>query len=901
MKKFFLTICATFICGLGVWAQSATDDSHFISDAEFRQKVETAFQEKMQLVGSQFFDLQGQKLTSKELEALHFLYAYMPLADITDYPTAYHLANVRAAFEAQKQMAWGEKVPELLFRHFVLPQRVNNEALDEARLVFFKDLKERVKGMDMKDAILEVNHWCHEHVTYQPSDARTLSPLACVKTAIGRCGEESTFTVTALRSVGIPARQVYTPRWAHTDDNHAWVEAWADGEWYFLGACEPEPVLNLGWFNAPASRALLMHTRAFGDYNGPEEVMLRTSNFTEINLIDNYGSTGRTDFRIVDRKGRAVSGARVDFKIYNYAEFYSAVTKYTDKKGQTFLTAGRGDMLVWASKDGWYGYAKASFGKDKQITIRLNKNNQSLSRKDLEAVALDIVPPAEHALLPPVAEELTKQNKIRFAYEDSLRKAYEATFLNAEEAKRIYPEAADLLVKSRGNWQTISTFLFNHADDSKRALALLRSLSDKDLRDITADILDDNYYAESDQLCPRVESEMIILPYKRIFQQAMADSVWTLNDGTRVSGKDFQREPSLLVKWTQQNIHIYPDQKTLRIAQTPLGVWRSRMTDTRSRDIFFVSMARSLGIEAQKDVVTSKVQYKVAGSNEWTDVDFEATEQTSAPTGILKLTYEPTKLLDDPKYYSHFSITQVLDNGTTKLLNFDEGQVDMGGGTSWKNTFENGTKLDEGTYMLTTGMRMANGSVLASNRLFHIKAGETTTLPLLLRQSDHEVSVIGSFDSESRFTLLPDFMKNGNKEVKAGADPVSILSQTGRGYFVVGVLGVGQEPTNHALRDIAKAKADLDKWGRPLVLLFESESDARQFAREDYGQMPKNTVYGIDRDGSIRKQIAAQMKLQNGGQLPLFIIADTFNRVVFSSEGYTIGLGEQMVKVSSKL
>jgi D-Tyr-tRNAtyr deacylase len=33
---------------------------------------------------------------------------------------------------------------------------------------------------------------------------------------------------------------------------------------------------------------------------------------------------------------------------------------------------------------------------------------------------------------------------------------------------------------------------------------------------------------------------------------------------------------------------------------------------------------------------------------------------------------------------------------------------------------------------------------------------------------------------------------------------VSILSQTGRGYFIVGLLGVGQEPTNHAMRDIAK-------------------------------------------------------------------------------------------------
>ena len=350
MKKI-LTLMLSSIFALSTMAQ----ESHFISDQAYRDKVEKAFTEKMQLVGQQFFNTDGLNLNSEEMQALHFLYAYMALADITDYPTAFHAANVRSAFQARREMAWGSKVPELLFRHFVLPERVNNEPLDDSRQVFYKDLKRRVEGLSMKDAILEVNHWCHEHVTYQPSDGRTLSPLACVKTAIGRCGEESTFTVTALRSVGIPARQVYTPRWAHTDDNHAWVEAWADGEWYFLGACEPEAVLNLGWFNAPASRAMLMHTRAFGDYNGPEEVMLRTSNFTEINLIDNYGTTGRTDFRIVDRKGKAVDGARVDFKIYNYAEFYTAVTKYTDERGRTFLTAGLGDMLVWASKDGWYG------------------------------------------------------------------------------------------------------------------------------------------------------------------------------------------------------------------------------------------------------------------------------------------------------------------------------------------------------------------------------------------------------------------------------------------------------------------------------------------------------------------------------------------------------------------
>lgn len=131
-------------------------------------------------------------------------------------------------------MPWGRTIPEREFRHFVLPVRVNNEDLDSARQVFFNELAPRVQHLSMRDAVLEVNHRRHEKVVYQPADPRTSSPLATLRTAFGRCGEESTFTVAALRSVGIPARQVYTPRWAHTDNNHAWVEAWVDGQWMFL-------------------------------------------------------------------------------------------------------------------------------------------------------------------------------------------------------------------------------------------------------------------------------------------------------------------------------------------------------------------------------------------------------------------------------------------------------------------------------------------------------------------------------------------------------------------------------------------------------------------------------------------------------------------------------------------
>ena len=897
MKKILIS-ASIFALSLTANAQG-----QFISDTNYRNTVENIFKERVKTVGKTFYNTQKEKLTADEQEALKFLYAYMPLADVTDYPTSFFADNVRMAFKAREEMPWGKNVPELLFRHFVVPIRVNNEALDNARSVFYNELKDRIKGMSMMDAIIEVNHWCHEKVTYQPSDARTSAPLATLKTATGRCGEESTFAVAALRAVGIPARQVYTPRWAHTDDNHAWVEAWADGKWYFLGACEPEPMLNLGWFNAPASRAMLMHTRAFGDYNGPEEVMLRTSNFTEINLTSNYAPVAPIDFYVKDSEGKPVENARVEFKIYNYAEFFTAVTKYTDAKGHTSLSAGIGDLVVWASKDGKYTYQKVSFGKDKETILTLPEGAPTSSVGALETSAppkctyLDIVPPKEDPQLPYVSDEMHKENQRRFALEDSIRKAYTATFPTMEEAKRINERGAEYIFKSRGNKQTIVDFINRHSDNEDRVMGILATLSDKDLRDITTEILEDSYNATTDQLSPRVEDELITIPFKQYFEKVFS----------KKAADAFRADPMKLVEWIKKNIRLNPDKKALRIAQTPVGVMKSKITDERSRDIFFVDVARSLGIEAQKDAVTGKIQYKSKGvhlsqvhqpnskevhqktDGEWQDVKFDNTADktsTAAALGIIKLTYEPTKLLDNPKYYSHFTISRI-ENGTAQLLNFDEGQADMGNGTTWSNTFKNGYKLDAGTYMLTTGTRLANGSVLASNRIFEIVKGQTTTLPLEIRQNTNEVTVIGSFNSESLVT------KDGKE--------VSLLSQTGRGYYVVGILGVGQEPTNHALHDIEKMKEAFEAWGRPVVLLFESEADAAKFNHDEFPGLPSTVQFALDKDGSVRKQIAREMKLMNEKQMPMFIIADTFNRVVFVSQGYTIGLGEQIQGVFKKL
>lgn len=869
-------------------------ESHFLKEEAYRNQVLQDFEQKQQALpdGNLFAILSGDSLSLSEREALMFLYAYMPIGDIADYPGEYYLGNIRLSEQARREMPWGKTVTDELFRHFVLPVRVNNENLDESREVFYGELKERVKGLSMKDAILEVNHWCHEKVVYRPSDARTSSPLASVKTAYGRCGEESTFTVAALRSVGIPARQVYTPRWAHTDDNHAWVEAWADGKWYFFGACEPEPVLNLGWFNAPASRGMLMHTKVFGRYNGPEEIMLETPNYTEINVIDNYAPTGKAVVMVTDADGQPVTGAKVDFKVYNYAEFYTVATKYTSADGQVSLTAGKGDMLVWGSKDGKFGYVKLSFGKDDKLVLALDKKEG-----ESYALDLDIVPPAEGVNLPEVTPEQRKENDLRLAKEDSIRNAYVATMMTEERAKDALAKfnlsnedkekIVKMLVASRGNYRTLLAFMELATVDKKEefALALLQQLSAKDWRDVqlidlmdylieTPDFQKLGVQASAELVNPRVENEMLTA-YRCFFNSAFPQK----------EVESFVEEPSRLVEWCKKEIKINNELNSQRIPISPVGVWKARVADEKSRDIFFVAIARTFGIPAQIDKVTGKVQY-MNKEGHTIDVDFAESTPVQAATGLLRATYKPIRSLPDPKYYSHFTLSKFKD-GVFQLLNYDEGDADMGAGTTWSNLLKNGTQLDAGYYMLVTGTRMASGAVLSKVTFFTIEPGKTTTVDLVMRESDEQVQVIGNFNSESLYIPV------SNDSLSTAQ---SLLQTCGRGYFVVGVLGVGQEPTNHALRDIAALGSDFEKWGRKIVFLFPSEEQYKKFHAAEFQGLPSTITYGIDMDNSIQQQIAKSMNLSNQNILPMFIIADTFNRVVFVSQGYTIGLGEQLMK-----
>ena len=876
MKKYIILLVAALFSFMPLMARDNLDRSG---------RIAKDFKARRELVADKsYFDI-FETLSGNRLQAMQFLYAYMPLPDIADYDAEYHLENVDYALKARAEMPWGKQVPVREFLHFVLPVRVNNENLDGSRAVFYKELKERVQDLTMREAVLEVNHWCHEKVTYTPSDIRTSSPLATVRTAYGRCGEESTFTVAALRAVGIPARQVYTPRWAHTDNNHAWVEAWVDGKWHFIGACEPEPVLDLAWFNAPASRGMLMHTNVFGRYDGPEEVLSVTPCYTEINVTANYAPVITTRISVVDENGAPLK-ANVEFKIFNYAEFFTAASKETDSKGRTSITTGYGDMVAWASAGGKFGFVKFTAGKATDVKLVVDKAPGYSA-----TLEMDIVPPHERNTVPFVSAAQAAENTRRFAVEDSIRNAYVSTFMSPDEAlafarKLEYCDGhekvvAQLLLKSRGNHSTIKKFL-SETPREERELAyyLLLSISDKDLRDVNLWVLRDHListvrngaYDEVFQkyiLCPRVSNEMIT-QYKGFFKKCFdADK-----------RRFFAGDPQRWVKWCRDSIKVDAAWNPLSLCMSPRGVWEMRVADPHSRDIFFVSVARAMGIPARIDEVTGKTQYME--NYKWVDVDFDvvATGARTAPQGTLKASYAPTRFIDNPRYYSHFSISKIVD-GRLQLLGYPEE------GVTWESLLKDGTQLDAGNYFMMTGTRMADGSVLAHLTFFNIEDGKECDIEFVQRESSEQLQVIGDFNSENLFYDLAEERER------------SLLSSTGRGYYIIAVIAPGSEPTNHFLRDVMPYKEEFEKWGQKMVLLFRDKDEAGRFVN-DFPELPSTVVWGTDINDKIYNEIVTNMKLQNPNR-PLILVADTFNRVVFVSQGYSISLGEQLVKVIKQL
>ena len=886
MKRLLL-----FAAGVLLFA-ACHRDPHFITDKNYRNEVHADFEARM----AEFPMLQVQldTLSRMEREAMEFLYAYMPLSDLADYEPEFYLQQVRYAFKAREEMAWGKEVPEDVFRHFVLVYRVNNENLDTARMVFYRELKERVKGMTMEEAALEVNHWCHEHVAYRAADARTSAPLATLRTSLGRCGEESTFTVTALRAIGIPARQCYTPRWAHCDDNHAWVEVYVDGEWKFLGACEPDPRLNMGWFSVPSTRCMMVHSKAFGKYKGDEEVVKRTSLYSELNLLSHYAPTRRVTVTVQDADGKPLPGAKVKFKLYNYAEYYTLSTQTADAEGKASLTTGLGDLLIWVTDGDSYRFIKMDVRKDSVATVKIEKDvivrqyreGQGCIDEEDDWV-YEMVPPVAGEPKVVAAEEETAANAKRLAYEDSLRNAYTATFPTKENYKQLMKpnpnltdeQAWEIIHKSEGNYAEIIKFLDNHTEENQAIAGeteatciscsdgfiiswnvfydYLRSFSDKDLRDITAEVLEAHWMVppmhpmaneygpyRKGGLPARISNELV-RPYREelsCFKGMTAEEIR---------------------QWTLDSIIVDDSSNYYNCPISPVGVYKLRRADSHSRDIFFVAACRAADIPAYLDNATN-ILYTWNGKG-WQTTSLSSTprESSTSSKSSLTLTYhgkEPAK----PVYWPHFTLAK-LENGDLRTFDFEDDPRMA----SFPATIE----LEPGTYCLSTGNRYPDGAVRSHMEFFEVKAGEKVTkeiviLPLLARTD--ELGIV-----------------NPHLELFDGIELWDYAGESGMLYVN---LGNYSEPSKHLVVELKQLQKEMRAWGGMTFMVGPTSIG-----------MPSWNLVNTDfayQKGLLEQRIMEATKCGSDIQYPLVALIDKDGHIRYHSTGYKIGVIEQVLKAA---
>ena len=813
------------------------------------------------------------KLTKQEKTYLQFLYDYMPINDIADYDTDFFLEQVRTAIKAKKTFSWGKKVPEDIFKHYVLVYRVNNENLDTARTYMFNELKDRIKGLSMYDAALEVNHWCHEKVNYKAADGRTSSPLATMKTSWGRCGEESTFTVTALRSVGIPARQCYTPRWAHTDDNHAWVEVWIDGTWYYLGACEPEPELNVAWFDAPAKRAMMVHTTVFGKYNGKEQKNYEDRLYSKINLLSNYTATKKLSVIVKDENGNPIEGAKIEYGLYNYAEYYPLATLTSNKEGKTTLETGFGDLMIWASKGNLTASAKAE-GTQESLTLVL-KNEKFVPHTN----TFILYPPVAKSIDSLPAEKIAA-NAIRLAFEDSIRTAYINTFatnrnsnrwikhLNTWNVKQEVVE--DFINRSWGNYDEIEKVLESGDENAVKMLSLVY---DKDLRDGNAEILLShlkaykNYPAKEDALVewvlnPRIQLEKIT-PYREYLQDYFKDYA-----------QQFTFCPQTIADWINSNIKINNTDNYYGVQISPKGVLKIKECDKLSREILFVAIARSFGIAARYEWSVGKAQFKISSQDDWQYPIFE-TDQDE-PMGRLIVDNSKNNRIK-PEYYINFTIQRLLD-GRWQTLDFEYDPKFQ--------RFPEGLDLAVGTYRLMSGNRDVDGNIYVREDYFTIEYNKITVVELKMEEIKSELKVLGKVDMNSQ-------IQTWDKET------VTLKDLAGKKGMILAIIDPYSEPVRHLMADLPLVKKDLELWGGGIAFCFAKMP--KQTPKELYENLPKQSLFAFDTDKNLQNQIVKSSGISFSNSYPILCFVSEKGEVYFLSTGYRIGSGESLLKIIHQL
>lgn len=783
--------------------------------------------------------------------ALKFLYTTMPLSDVGNYGVSSFLDYAEHGVFLWENSPYVKKMPEEIFLNYILYHRINTEEILDCRSIFYEDLKDRIQGKSMAEAAIEINYWCAEKATYHTTDNRTIAPINVYRCGNGRCGEESTFTISALRSAGIPARQVYAPFWSHCDDNHAWVELWCDGKWYFTGACEPEPILNKGWFTNASSRAMMVHSRWFDkivpeneDVNGIE------GNAMVLNQLRRYADVKEVSIRLKKPDGTPAAGTRLSLEVFNYSQFLPIAHMVTDEKGEIHVTTGKGSLHITVMQDGLWAEGAIDTRKEDILELTLKEFAIPEGWQNFDSIA-----PID---TPVNTDQPTEEQK-----EERDRRLAEALKIRTAKVEAFIPD-----------WKV--DFVDKAGENKEVCEKLMSVLTDKDRIDAKPTVLKSHVDAAlhlKDAYPENIYYSYVLNP--RVFNEVMTDYRGAIEAAfTEEEKAAFREDPKAIWSWIEENIKVCPEAEQESVYFVPTASLKIRKSSELSRHILFVAIARTLGVPARLNPMDGAMEYLMPDS---VKQGAEAYENSKFQAVIAGKAKEARLVFIDGgltwTYNQNWSIARLEKDGYLPLELED---------LSWENG-KLAIEADPGIYRILTGNRLPNGNVFGKSLTFSVEKGEEKTVELSFREAKLN-------DMLEDIAILPFNLleKDGTKVLAADV--------TRGGRKILFWLEVSKEPTEHILNELMEKKEAFEKYKENLLFIIKKEEDLNDPTLSRCRAALPGIPVLYDTFTENVNTLGRRMYV-DPEKLPLILVTSGELNGIYATSGYNVGTADMLLRI----
>ena len=664
---------------------------------------------------------------SLERDAAEWILAWLPEPDLVAIDLELLREHVDYSARVYREAPWRAQMSRYLWLHFVVPHRVSQEPAQAWRARFYREIWPRVAdATSMEQAALEVNRWCREQATFRSTSGRDMGPLTTIARGLGRCEEEMILSISALRAVGLPARSCATPYWTFTDNNHAWVEVWADGRWFYLGACEPGQCLNDAWFTGAARRAGFVRSVAYGELDPGGEPLYRSENgSTLVNSTAVYTDPFRLRADLAP-DARTAAETQIHVNVLNFGNLRAIASIAPGDEielgpGEYALTAAAGGELLLKVVGGAPGETvSATLGMDDAYDLELSPpfwlrypEAYSAPRRDLALVSADV------RALSELRVQAKETDRAKLRVQTEAERALLAA-LPAAESER-FLAAID---KPCERVSTLFLLLAHYSQARERdaLLALLERADDKDLLELgEAEIRShiDGALAVRERLAPVGLS----VPDSLFFEDVLAcridlepGSAWRgglplipLADGASGS-------LSALLTAFRERMELR-ERGFFGPPLDPAQCWRLGGGDERDLGIALVGLLRRNGFPARR-----RHDRVAAWLGEWLRLDPVRGEIWSGEagdgggTGRLRIEITRGGLpYPEAESYKHFNLGRIEAG---KIVN------------PWWDPAVGEQEWEAGDYVLCTVLRVPGGSACGRLRSFTVQSGGATSVNL---------------------------------------------------------------------------------------------------------------------------------------------------------------------------